>query len=136
MIGRDKVVTLGGEGISDKLIWKGTAKPVAFGFDGCAGALGTVRGSFMTIQEADGALLCAVDPVASIPLFYSSHGGRAYVSDDASAIAHAIGAPVSEPDAAEFLQAGYVTGERTLFEGVRAVPPGCCAIVRGGGVLR
>ena len=106
---------IGGELRADGKVWLGSAPEVLLDEHGCAGALNGLRGSFAAVQEACGRLLCAVDPVASIPLFYAMHDGRAFVSDDAAEIARAIGASVNELDAAEFLQTGYVTGERTLF---------------------
>ncbi len=82
------------------------------------------QGPFATIEPRGEKIRCTVDAIASIPLFYAVTDELAVVSDDATEIARRIGAPISELDAKEFLETGYVTDERTLYAGINAVLPG------------
>lgn len=89
-----------------------------------------------------GALSLVTDRFARLPVYYATVGGDRVVSRELKFVrdlARQRGEPL-DPDAAAFAQTllfGYQLGDRTLFDGVRRVPPG--SLVRfddGVGVRR
>ena len=60
----------------------------------------------------------------SIPLFYSSEGDDFLLSDTAYFLKDKISSHLNEKNAAEFMVAGYVTGEETLFDGIKQIRNG------------
>ena len=83
-----------------------------------------LNGSFALIFQTPKYILCAVDRVRSIPLFYTSTDCNLIISDDANYLRERIQAPFNEEHGAEFLVTGYVTGADTLFEGIQQIQAG------------
>jgi asparagine synthase (glutamine-hydrolysing) len=76
------------------------------------------NGSFALVIETPNWILCIVDRIRSIPLFYARTDVRFIISDDANFIRNKINPRFNEKNGAEFLVAGYVTGPETLFNGI------------------
>jgi asparagine synthase (glutamine-hydrolysing) len=88
--------------------------------------MGRLNGCFAVVTRRGAKLLAGVDRIRSIPLFFSSRGTDCFVSDDAYLVLAASGSSEPNPMAnAEFPLTGYVTGEETLYTGVRQVQAGC-----------
>ncbi len=86
------------------------------------------NGSFALVIETRDLLLCVVDRIRSIPLFYAKTDTQFIISDDANTIKDQINPQFNEKTGAEFLVTGYVTGRETLFDSISQV--------RGGEYLR
>ena len=84
----------------------------------------SLNGSFALVIQAPDQLLCIVDRLRSIPLFYGKSGTRFIISDDANAIKDTINPPFNTSNGAEFLVTGYVTGRETLFDGIFQIQAG------------
>ncbi len=84
----------------------------------------SLNGSFALVIQAPDQLLCIVDRLRSIPLFYGMSGTRFIISDDANAIKDTINPPFNTSNGAEFLVTGYVTGRETLFDGIFQIQAG------------
>jgi asparagine synthase (glutamine-hydrolysing) len=70
-------------------------------------------------------LVLARDRIGEKPLFYARIGDRLAFGSEIKSILPCWGARSLDPQAAcEFLSAGYVSGERTFFEGISKLPPG------------
>lgn len=67
-------------------------------------------------------LIC--DCIRSIPLFYSVNGDKIYVSGNGELIGRETGARLHDENVEEFLRAGYVTENETLYHNVYQVGPG------------
>ena len=83
-----------------------------------------LNGNFALIIESQDEIICAVDRIRSIPLFYSHQEDHLIISDDAYYIKEQIKPELDEKNAAEFLVTGYVTGQDTLFEGIKQLQTG------------
>ena len=107
-------------------------------FNGFLSALKQLNGFFAVVHQVDDATFLAVDHVRSCPLFYSVGMKEFYVSDDPYWIQEQIGEHgVDELSAAEFLLAGYVTGNDTLSPHVKQVQAGeALAVASTSGTLR
>jgi len=81
-------------------------------------SLRRLNGSFSIIIETAQYMLCVVDRIRSIPLFYSSVNNSLIISDDANYLRELLDATFNEEHGAEFLVTGYVTGPDTLFDGI------------------
>lgn len=77
-----------------------------------------LNGSFSFILETTHFVLCVVDRIRSIPLFFSKHNNHLIISDDANYLKERINATFIAKYGSEFLATGYVTGSETLFEGI------------------
>ena len=82
------------------------------------------NGSFALVIETPDYLLCVVDRLRSIPLFYGKTGTRFIISDDANIIRDTINPQFNTSNGAEFLVTGYVTGRETLFDGIFQIQAG------------
>jgi asparagine synthase (glutamine-hydrolysing) len=82
------------------------------------------NGSFVLVIETRDILLCVVDRIRSIPLFYAKTDTRFILSDDANSISDLIKPLFNENNGAEFLVTGYVTGRETLFNGIFQIQAG------------
>jgi asparagine synthase (glutamine-hydrolysing) len=77
------------------------------------------------VQITDGSLVAAVDRARSIPIFYAHTGDDMYVSDDAYWVAEQLAEQdYDKLSIAEFLLAGYVTGQDTLFPMIKQLRAG------------
>jgi asparagine synthase (glutamine-hydrolysing) len=81
-------------------------------------SLRRLNGSFSIIIETAQYMLCVVDRIRSIPLFYSSVNNILIISDDANYLREQLDTTFNEEHGEEFLVTGYVTGPDTLFEGI------------------
>lgn len=89
--------------------------------------------SFVIHDERDGSLWLARDRLGISPLFYSGAGGSFVFASEVKAIL-AAGTVVPSLDARalfETLHFWAPAAERTAFEGVASIPPGCIAQRRG-----
>jgi asparagine synthase (glutamine-hydrolysing) len=80
-------------------------------------------GNFAMVLQAGQSTFLVTDPIRSIPLFYSEHGGNLSVSDDAR-ILGIRGREIDLDSAVEFITAGYVTGHHNMYLGVYGLRPG------------
>lgn len=83
-----------------------------------------LNGSFSFIIENADYVLCVVDRIRSIPLFYSLQDNHLILSDDAYLLRKLVNASFNENHGAEFLVTGYVTGPDTLFNGIYQLQAG------------
>lgn len=91
-----------------------------------ASAISAVGGHWAAVLETPGRIVAAIDFIRSWPLFVASrsHGSRVVTDDIAIARSEAGDPPRDERGAREFLQLSYVTGSRTLFQGIRQMQAG------------
>ena len=90
-------------------------------------------GKFAAVQESPSAVQLAADRIRSVPLFYSiDTGGGIFIADDAAKIAEKRHLSTDKDCEREFLCTGYVTGNRSLFQGVFTVRPGEIVTIRKG----
>lgn len=90
-----------------------------------AGLFKHLNGEYAIVIDTPDRVLCAVDRIRSIPLFYSEIQGKFLISDDASTLKDVTN--TTGPDdtrAAEFLVTGFVTGRDTLFDGIEQIQAG------------
>ncbi|MNB80661.1 asparagine synthetase B [compost metagenome] len=79
---------------------------------------------YLVIRESK-KIFAAVDITRSIPLFYGQGNGEFYLSDDAEWVRNQIGDLEMDPLAREeFLLAGFVTGQDTLYPNVKQLQAG------------
>jgi len=83
-----------------------------------------LNGEFAIVAETESRIFCTVDRLRSIPLFYTVEGGDFLLSDNAYFLKDRINSRLNEKNAAEYMVAGYVTGEETLFDGVKQLRSG------------
>ncbi len=99
-------------------------------------ALHRLRGEFAFLiwDELRGELFAARDRFGIKPLYYAEHGGRLYLASEVKALL-ACGLPAAwDAEAfADHLLVGHAA-DRTLFAGVRQVPPGCYLLAGADGV--
>jgi asparagine synthase (glutamine-hydrolysing) len=98
-----------------------------------ARALHTLRGEFaLAIWDArDRQLFAARDRFGIKPLYYAVHDGRVHVASEVKALA-ALGVPLRwDRDALFDIHFVANPPDRTLFEGVSQVPPGCYLLTDG-----
>ncbi|MCH7929724.1 MAG: hypothetical protein IIA01_04385, partial [Proteobacteria bacterium] len=96
------------------------------GVDDAVAALRAADGHFAAIIEAPDFLLACVDHCRSIPLFFAEAPGEGpLVSNDARTVKeHAALDRVDAVSALEAAMAGFVTGRRTLFDGLSQLQAG------------
>ena len=82
------------------------------------------NGSFALVIEHSDHVLCIVDRLRSIPLFYGRTDNRFIIADDANTVRDQINPPFNTSTGAEFLVTGYVTGRETLFDGIFQIQAG------------
>lgn len=83
-----------------------------------------LNGNFVFVMETRWCIFCIVDPIRSIPLFYSSNDEGFILSDDPNYLRERLNPPFNEENGDEFQVTGYVTGSETLFEGVSQIQAG------------
>lgn len=87
----------------------------------------SVRPGFAAVVETPHVVFATVDKVGSVPLFYSTRGGRLHVSNSARLIRNRLGLDIPDEAAmVEFRMTGYTTGGTTLCEGLRQLQAGEC----------
>jgi len=92
-----------------------------------------INGSFALVIKTPCRILCVVDRIRSIPLFYAKTDSSLDISDDANNLREQINPLLNEISGAEFLVAGYVTGSATLFDGIYQIRAGEYLDVTGEG---
>ncbi|HEX4103784.1 MAG: asparagine synthase (glutamine-hydrolyzing) [Pseudonocardiaceae bacterium] len=95
-----------------------------------------LRGEFAVViaDQRRRSLIAVRDRFGIKPLFYTVQGGDVLVASEIKALL-ALGAPARWDAAAFFAECHNVrTADRTLFAGIRAVPPGCALVARDGQV--
>jgi asparagine synthase (glutamine-hydrolysing) len=83
-----------------------------------------LNGEFACVVETKNIIFCAADKTRSIPLFYIKTKNSFIVSDSAYYLKDKINQHLNEENAAEFMVAGYVTGNETLFDNIKQVRNG------------
>jgi len=79
----------------------------------------------LVAQLPDGRTLAATDRLRSVPLFYARCGETVVVSSSAYALLECIRpAAIHLRSAAEYVLAGFVTGNNTLFDGISQLQAG------------
>jgi len=89
-----------------------------------------LNGNFAIVAETETRIFCAVDRLRKIPLFYIMTKDNFIVSDDAYYLKDKINPTLNEKNAAEYMVAGYVTGDETLFDGIKQIKNGEFLIYR------
>jgi len=115
-----------GQGFVDAVRESCLRKPVQEAITAVKELIPALNGSWALVVEwPDGHLVAAVDRLRSIPLFYAQHGHEAALSfstypllDMADAVS------IDEGAALEYLLAGYVMDDHTLYEGIRQIRAG------------
>jgi asparagine synthase (glutamine-hydrolysing) len=79
--------------------------------------------AFVIWDERNQRLIAGRDRFGVKPLFYAEHAGALYLASEAKAL-FAMGVPARWSAEAVYAGAFVLPGERTLFTGVYAVPPG------------
>lgn len=81
-------------------------------------------------------LLIARDPCGKKPLYYSFDGSRFIFASEIKSLLQCswVEDAVAEDLIPEYLVYGYVAAPRTLYRGIMQLPPGCYAVVDGGGL--
>ena len=95
-----------------------------------------LRGEFAVViaDERRRCLLAARDRFGIKPLYYAVHDGDVFVASEVKALL-ALGVPARWDHEAFFAECHSArTADRTLFAGIRAVPPGCFLLARDGHV--
>jgi asparagine synthase (glutamine-hydrolysing) len=82
------------------------------------------NGSFAVVIRTQDRILCVVDRVRSIPIFYAKTDDCLIISDDANYLRARVNPPFDEKNGAELLVAGYVTGPSTVFDGLSQIQAG------------
>jgi len=105
--------------------WGGSAASLAEAFESCgAGCLRGLDGFFFAlVAEEGGEVLWATDRLGSRRFFWRAWEGGVALSDRPDALA-ALGAAVDPVGLAWALASPAIYGGRSLWEGVRSVPPG------------
>lgn len=80
-----------------------------------------LNGVFALVAETKDIIFCVVDKTRSTPLFYVKTKNSFIVSDSAHYLKDKINPHLNEENAAEFMVAGYVTGNETLFDDIKQV---------------
>lgn len=83
-----------------------------------------LNGEFTIVAETENIIFCAVDKLRRIPLFYIATKDNFIVSDSAYYLKDKINSSLNEKNAAEFMVAGYVTGDETLYDGIKQIKSG------------
>ena len=83
-----------------------------------------LNGEFAFIAETKDFIFCTVDKTRSIPLFYVNKKNSLIISDSAYYLKDKFNQHLNEENAAEFMVAGYVTGNETLFDDIKQVRSG------------
>lgn len=87
--------------------------------------LAAQNGFYALIWQQGNTINAAVDHVRSIPLFYGLNDRQFYLSDDADWVREKVSNTEMDPVAKEeFLLAGYVTGQETLYPDVKQLQAG------------
>ncbi|MBN1555977.1 MAG: hypothetical protein JXA11_14630 [Phycisphaerae bacterium] len=87
--------------------------------------LADVDGNWCGVLQSPDTLRAAVDHLRSFPLFYAVRGEDVYLSDDAYWVREQIGdETLDELSTSEYLMAGFVTGNDTLYPNVKQIQAG------------
>ncbi len=101
-----------------------------------AACMERLRGEFAFVlwDENQQSLFAARDRYGICPLLYAEHDGAIYLASEAKSL-FAMGVPAKWDQEAVYLQMhGLLPPDRTLFAGVRPLPPGHCLTIDRGGI--
>ncbi|MDA3831795.1 MAG: hypothetical protein PF495_00190, partial [Spirochaetales bacterium] len=99
--------------------------------DRIAKQLAVQSGNFAIVKSGESSLLAAVDPVRSIPLFYTVTASEIIVSDKADYLKQYIKEQEFDPESeTEYLLTGYTTGNSTLYREIKQLQAGQMLIFR------
>lgn len=99
-------------------------------------ALQQVTGHFAAILQTSASVALIADAIRSFPLFYTVGGSSTSVCDDAMSIAGAAKNYEADYDSRlEFRHSGYVSGENTLYAGLKQVQAGETLTITAGGEI-
>jgi asparagine synthase (glutamine-hydrolysing) len=91
--------------------------------------------AFAIWDERKRRLFCARDRFGIKPFYYAIVDGVLYFASEAKALLPFLASIDTDPDAlAQYLTFQYCLGEKTLFKGVRQLPPGHALVVENGAV--
>ncbi|HWK38369.1 MAG TPA: asparagine synthase (glutamine-hydrolyzing) [Hyphomicrobium sp.] len=91
--------------------------------------------SFAIWDERKQRLFCARDRFGIKPFYYAVVGGILYFASEAKAILPFLPEIATDPKAlAEYLTFQFCIGDRTLFQGIKELPPGHMLIARNGAI--
>ena len=98
-------------------------------------AVESLDGFYAVVRVVDGTVVAATDHVRSVPLFYAPDLG--VVSDSARWLRERLDAPSMDAVAeAEYLTTTYVTGNETLYPGIRTLRAGELLVLDASGTVR
>ncbi|MDX6724395.1 MAG: hypothetical protein QOD73_2799 [Solirubrobacteraceae bacterium] len=94
--------------------------------------------AFALWRERDRRLVLGRDRLGKKPLYYFHRGGVFVFGSELKAVlAHpAVPRELDREALAPYLSFGYVPSPRTMYEGIRSVPPGCVLTLEEGGEPR
>ncbi|MEA2285832.1 MAG: hypothetical protein QOJ21_1875, partial [Solirubrobacteraceae bacterium] len=94
--------------------------------------------AFALWRERDRRLVLGRDRLGKKPLYYFHRGGVfVFASELKAVLAHpAVPRELDREALAPYLSFGYVPSPRTMYEGIRSVPPGCVLTLEEGGEPR
>ncbi|MDQ2853392.1 MAG: asparagine synthase (glutamine-hydrolyzing) [Chloroflexota bacterium] len=101
------------------------------------GCLEHLRGmfSFAIWDPADGSLFCARDRFGMKPFYYAVVDGRFYFASEAKALLPFLPKVETDPEGLrDYLTFQFCLDGKTLFSGIRELPPGHQLVVRNGTV--
>jgi asparagine synthase (glutamine-hydrolysing) len=98
--------------------------------------LGSACGFFAIILPIEDGIILMADHIRSRPLYYKLSGKSIIVSDEPESIIKENVDKLSMRELLEFLCTGYVTGENTIFEGVKQIEAGTCIIFKDGEIAK
>jgi asparagine synthase (glutamine-hydrolysing) len=90
--------------------------------------------AFALYDTRDERLVLARDPFGKKPLFLADvAGGVAFASEIAPLLdLPGMGRRLNRAVVGDYLMRRYASGPQTFFQGVRKLPPGCCAVIENG----
>lgn len=84
-----------------------------------------LNGSFALIVKDGNKVFAAADRIRSYPIFYGIRKDSLHIASDARSVKEAIQADTVNPYAVEeFLTSGYVSGDDTLYDGIKQLRSG------------
>jgi asparagine synthase (glutamine-hydrolysing) len=91
-----------------------------------------INGTFSLVLQQGERVICIVDRMRSIPLFYRISPERITISDDAPRMVEECCPSLNEPAALDFLFSGFTFGEETLCTGIFQLTAGEVLVANGG----
>jgi asparagine synthase (glutamine-hydrolysing) len=105
--------------------------------DRLAGTASRLNGCFSAVLEEDDRTRVVADRFGTIPIYLGpDRSGSISVGDDPWRVIQRLAAPpkIDPPALVDLLHAGYVTGNRTLIEGIRTAGPAAITTLAGSNI--